>query len=87
MSHLRLPTHDVLSYSNSPAPVKKSGSTINYGPYLKVAPYLKTPLHIHFLYPQGMLAIHSMKKTMEISHWGSSLSVAEEYQVEHIGAK
>lgn len=67
-------------------PHTKSESTISYGPFEKKDEYSAADLKIHFENNTPFLAVTSMERVIEVSHWGN-IAVEETYDVRHTGAK
>lgn len=74
------------SYTKSTKPVSKSDSTITYGPYEKRPAYDVADLQVHYENNSPFLAVTSMTRVIEVSHWGN-VAVEETYDIRHTGAK
>lgn len=67
-------------------PHTKSESTISYGPFEKKDEYSTAELKMHYENNTPFLAVTSMERVIEVSHWGN-IAVEETYDVRHTGAK
>ncbi|XP_033746394.1 dolichyl-diphosphooligosaccharide--protein glycosyltransferase subunit 1-like [Pecten maximus] len=74
------------SYSKSPKPVSESDKTITYGPYEKREPFTQAELKVHFESSSPFLAVTSMERIIEVSHWGN-IAIEEHIDLRHSGAK
>lgn len=81
-----LASSNVLSHTQSPKPVNKQDSIINYGPYKNVQPGSRAEMAIHYENNSPFLTITSMTRVVEISHWGN-IAIEETYDMYHSGAK
>lgn len=81
---LKLASSTVESFTQL-SPFSTRGSSIQFGPYLDVAPYSVSPLSVHFMNNFPFAKFSTMTKELEVSHWGS-VSVEEIYELKHAGA-
>lgn len=79
--------------SSSKKSGKVSGDTIEYGPFAEVEPLAAAkdddsvePLNVHFESNYPFVTMTSMKKLIEVSHYGN-INVEEWYVLEHTGAR
>ena len=90
--HHRLPTSNILSYSQQPSPVSKSGSSLTYGPYQDIEGYKyndegNSNIRIHYEDPKPVLVDKTLLRDVWVSHWGGRMSVEEHYELVNEGAK
>ena len=72
-----------------------TGGTVTYGPFHDLPPssnpafveknQRKISIHYEFGFP--MLAIKSLRRTAEISHWGANLNIQDEIHLHNSGPK
>ncbi|KAI0638058.1 oligosaccharyl transferase alpha subunit [Trametes polyzona] len=87
---IRSPSPTVHSFSEpenveftTDAVVTKSGATITYGPFYEIPPsasqdFVDTKqkqISVHYTYDLPVLEVKSLKRAVEISHWGANLNV------------
>ncbi|RKO87987.1 Ribophorin I-domain-containing protein, partial [Blyttiomyces helicus] len=84
---VRLPNAEVSKLIETPAPVKRTGKIIEYGPYPELAPYAEAELYVHYFDANAILVATSVERTFQLSHWGNNLAVKEDYELHHRGAK
>ncbi|KII95215.1 hypothetical protein PLICRDRAFT_206669 [Plicaturopsis crispa FD-325 SS-3] len=71
----------------------KAGSTITYGPYKNIAPSAtkafvdenQKSLTIHYNFDHPVLEVTKLKRSAEISHWGSNLNIQDEIHLHNAG--
>lgn len=63
------------------------GTTLKYGPFEDVAPYASEELQIKFENPKPLLKATKLQRDIWISHWGSTASFEEFYQMHNPGTK
>ncbi|KJE96830.1 Rpn1 protein [Capsaspora owczarzaki ATCC 30864] len=80
-----LPSNNVVQYTRT-KPVSASGSTIKYGPYHDVAPFSVAPLSVHFEAATPFLTTRSVKRLIEVSHWGN-IAVEDVIHLQNTGAQ
>lgn len=85
LMQVKLLSRNVESYHGH-APVSKSGSTIKYGPYTKIAPFTGGTISAHFENNSPFLDALELTREIEVSHWGN-VYVEEWYTVKHMGAQ
>lgn len=81
-----LATANAVSYSQTPKPVSKSDTKVEYGPYKAIGALSSESLQVHFENNAPFLAVASLHRTIEISHWGN-LAIEEQIEVVHRGAR
>jgi len=67
-------------------PVSQSDTNINYGPYEEKEAFSEAPLRVHEENNSPFLAVTTMERVIEVSHWGN-IAVEENIDVRHVGAK
>jgi len=80
---VQLPSTKIESYTKIGALVK--GDMIEYGPFEDIVALSPAPLMIHFNNDSPFVTMTSMKKLIEVSHFGN-INVEEWYQLQHTGA-
>lgn len=72
----------------------KSGATITYGPYhdipvSTISDFLSTQqrVSIHYEIDIPVLRVLSLKRSAEVSHWGSNLNIQDEIHLKNDGAQ
>ncbi|KAG1754033.1 Ribophorin I [Suillus paluster] len=82
--------HDVDSFMRDGS-VTKSGATITYGPYHDiqtdadfVAKY-QQPISVHYSFDHPVLEVKTLRRTAEISHWGSNLNIEDKIDLHNAG--
>jgi oligosaccharyltransferase complex subunit alpha (ribophorin I) len=71
----------------------KSGATITYGPFTNIPPsasaaFIKEhqkPILIHYAFAAPVVEIMSLKRSAEISHWGSNLNIQNDIALRNAG--
>ncbi|XP_072136339.1 dolichyl-diphosphooligosaccharide--protein glycosyltransferase subunit 1 [Mobula birostris] len=84
MTRVKLASKNVESYTKLGNP-SKSEDSIEYGPFRDIAPYSQDPLRVHYENNSPFLAIVSMTRLIEVSHWGN-IAVEETIDLKHCGA-
>ncbi len=84
ISQVKLPSKSLESYSKV-SPVGLSGTTLTYGPYKDLAPFLIAPMRLHYEQNTPFAEIVSLEREIEVSHWGN-VYVEEVYELKHAGA-
>lgn len=71
--------------------VTKSGATITYGPYYNIqmdvdfiAKY-QQPISVHYNFDHPVLEVKTLRRTAEISHWGSNLNIEDKIDLHNAG--
>ncbi|KAG2156056.1 Ribophorin I [Suillus clintonianus] len=71
--------------------VTRSGPTITYGPYHDiqtdadfVAKY-QQPVSVHYSFDHPVLEVETLRRTAEISHWGSNLNIEDKIHLHNAG--
>uniref|UniRef100_A0A1I8A985 Dolichyl-diphosphooligosaccharide--protein glycosyltransferase subunit 1 n=1 Tax=Steinernema glaseri TaxID=37863 RepID=A0A1I8A985_9BILA len=75
---------NVLSFTEV-SPSKKTGDRITYGPYTNQKPFSSSPVTIHYENNSPFVAVVSLERTIEVSHWGN-IAVEEKIELLHKGA-
>jgi oligosaccharyltransferase complex subunit alpha (ribophorin I) len=94
-------TPDVISYTTpkdietftDEGLVSKSGSTVVYGPYNNIPSSASNefihkhqqPVTVHYHHDQPVLEVLNLKRSVEISHWGSNLNTQDEIVLHNAG--
>jgi oligosaccharyltransferase complex subunit alpha (ribophorin I) len=73
----------------------KSGATITYGPFSNIPTSAtrefidkhQQTMVIHYKYADPLLAIPNLKRSAEISHWGSNLNIQDEIWLHNAGPR
>lgn len=84
ITRVKLASKNVESYTKLGNP-SKSEDSIEYGPFKDIAPYSQDPLRVHYENNSPFLAIVSMTRLIEVSHWGN-IAVEETIDLKHCGA-
>ena len=71
----------------------KSGATITYGPFNNIPPSAtrefignhQQNVVVHYKYSDPMLEIFKLKRSAEISHWGSNLNIEDQVWLHNSG--
>lgn len=66
---------------------KKEGAHLVYGPFEDVAPYSSEELMLKYENPKPMIKGAKLQRDIWVSHWGSTLSFEETYQLQNAGTK
>lgn len=94
---VKSPSPSILSYATEP-PVSadqtiKSGSTITFGPYDKLASLLHdgqaalpSEARVHYLHNSPMLTIVEARRQARISHWRNRLEIEDQFWLRNDGA-
>ncbi|VUZ50668.1 unnamed protein product [Hymenolepis diminuta] len=77
---------EILFYSEDIVPVKKSSNNVIYGPFENVAPFEKRVAKFYYENNSPFLAITSLKRSIEISHWGN-IAIENQVSIRNYGAK
>lgn len=69
--------------------ITKSGTTITYGPYYNmdaglVAKY-EQPISVHYNFDHPVLEVKTLRRTAEISHWGTNLNIEDNVDLHNAG--
>jgi oligosaccharyltransferase complex subunit alpha (ribophorin I) len=83
--YIRFPTENIVTLIGGEG--KHAKNTIVYGPLDNVSPLSIKPCSFHYEYKDPIITITSLKREMEISHWGANLAIEEHYALRHDGAK
>ncbi|KAJ8472339.1 hypothetical protein ONZ45_g16685 [Pleurotus djamor] len=75
------------------APATKSGSTITYGPFNNLPPsteksfltQTQQPISVRYNYDHPVLEVTNLKRSAEISHWGSNLNIQDDIALRNAG--
>lgn len=87
------PKH-IESFTND-NPSSKSGATVTYGPFEHIPPstsssFLKDyqqPVTVHYYHEQPVLEVTTLKRAVEISHWGANLNTQDQITLYNAGPK
>lgn len=69
----------------------KAASTLTLGPFHSVPPTLgesgveQSPFHVHFETKQPLIGLRSLKRSIEVSHWGANLNIQDEMALVNMG--
>ena len=66
---------------------RNSRNTLEYGLFDGKEPNSYEELKIHYEFQQNILTITSLRRDLEISHWGGNLAVEEHFNLTHDGAR
>lgn len=83
---VQFPSAAVVSH-DTVKPSSLSGATLTYGPYKDVPAFTMATVKVHYETTAPFLAITSLVKEIEVSHWGSNVAVEETVALKHDGAK
>lgn len=78
--------------------VTRSGSTVTLGPFHDVPPTLaspssgqqraeQVPCSVHYEYKEAVMALRTLRRGVEVSHWGANVNVQDEMDLVNIGPK
>nr|CUU98608.1 hypothetical transcript [Hymenolepis microstoma]CUU98609.1 hypothetical transcript [Hymenolepis microstoma] len=76
----------ILFFSEDIEPVKKSINKIIYGPFENVTPFEKRVAKFNYENNSPFLAITSLERSIEISHWGN-IAIENQVSIRNYGAK
>ncbi|KAG2141696.1 Ribophorin I [Suillus bovinus] len=82
--------HDVDSFVKSDS-VTRSGGTITYGPYHDIqtdADFVakhQQSISVHYSFDHPVLEVETLRRTAEISHWGSNLNIEDKVHLHNAG--
>ncbi|KAJ3128535.1 proteasome regulatory particle base subunit [Nowakowskiella sp. JEL0407] len=65
----------------------KTSDKLTYGPYKDVQPLTIGKLSLHWMDNRPILAVESLHRHLEVSHWGNNLWVQEDFKLLHNGAR
>jgi len=77
----------IKSYSEEPAPVKVSENDVYYGPYKDIEPGTEKIVSLHYKFKGTLIHFEKIERTIEISHWGHTVSYKEDLIVHHDGSE
>ncbi|KAI9258646.1 Ribophorin I [Helicostylum pulchrum] len=66
---------------------QKTQNKITYGSFNDIKPLSHNTGTFHYEYQPPIITIKTLKRELELSHWGNNLAVEEHYSVTHDGAK
>ncbi|KAJ1976225.1 dolichyl-diphosphooligosaccharide--protein glycosyltransferase subunit 1 [Dimargaris verticillata] len=81
-----LPTSITESHADQPKPFRMRGTDLVYGPYKSAEPLAYAPLTVHFPHQVPAVWLPSVRRHIEISHWGGQLTVNDHAVVRNNGA-
>ncbi|CAG8561829.1 9463_t:CDS:2 [Paraglomus brasilianum] len=84
---VNLPSPQLLSYTTVPEVTTKNDKQITYGFFNNTQAYIHEPLSIHYPYQKAILRIKSLRRELEVSHWGGNLAVEETFDLINDGAR
>jgi oligosaccharyltransferase complex subunit alpha (ribophorin I) len=78
----------VLSYTKWNTSPKKTLNTLDYLSDSRIQPFSdEKNINLHFIFNIPLLDIEKLTRTVDISHWRTSVKIQEEYSMRSIGAK
>ncbi|XP_048403593.1 dolichyl-diphosphooligosaccharide--protein glycosyltransferase subunit 1 [Stegostoma tigrinum] len=83
-TRVKLASRNIESYTKLGNP-SKSEDSIDYGPFKDIAGFSQDTLRVHYENNSPFLAIVSMTRLIEVSHWGN-IAVEETIDLKHCGA-
>jgi oligosaccharyltransferase complex subunit alpha (ribophorin I) len=96
----RSPTPFILSYPEIPTTytrdntVTRAGATLTLGPFHNLPPTLgsassveQAPFSVHYEHKEAVVALRSLKRAVEVSHWGANVNTQDELDLVNIGPK
>lgn len=89
---LKLPSADIPEYTSTEGLVKsadpeKQGSSLTYGPYDTAVPAFTTyPVTVRYEFTKPLLHSTTLRRELEVSHWGGNLATEDHYALTHTGA-
>ncbi|XP_060691309.1 dolichyl-diphosphooligosaccharide--protein glycosyltransferase subunit 1 [Hemiscyllium ocellatum] len=83
-TRVKLASKNIENYTKLGNP-SKSEDTIDYGPFKDIAGFSQDTLRVHYENNSPFLAIVSMTRLIEVSHWGN-IAVEETIDLKHCGA-
>ncbi|CEI95759.1 hypothetical protein RMCBS344292_09937 [Rhizopus microsporus] len=83
---LTTPTQNVVSHVGDLGKSSLNGNKVTYGPYENVEPLSFGVATCHFENLQPILTVPSLRRDIEVSHWGKNLAVEEHYSLRNDGA-
>lgn len=84
---VKLPVKSAVESFSKLKPAAQSADTITYGPYENIAAGTHSKMEVHFENSSPFLTVTRLERTIEISHWGSVISVTEDIDIRHSGAQ
>ena len=82
-----LPSPQLLSYTTIPDVTTRNDRQIIYGFFNNTQANIHEPLSIHYSYQKAILRVKTLRRDLEISHWGGNLAVEETFDLLHDGAR
>lgn len=88
-SFIRFPSPNIVSFvGGEPNHTgQKTQNKITYGSFNDIKPLSHNTGTFHYEYQPPIITIKTLKRELELSHWGNNLAVEEHYSVTHDGAK
>lgn len=96
-------TPDIISYTEpkgvdalaGEAVASKTGAIVVYGPYSDLPPsaapdfvkQYQQPVTVHYKHSQPVLEVTTLKRAVEISHWGANLNTQDQLTLYNAGPK
>lgn len=65
-------------------PLEKSDKGITFGPYQNIAPFTRSALAFSFLQKEALPYVTSLTRIVEVSHWGSTVSISDVMNITNI---
>lgn len=93
----RTPSPNIISFSSIPttytrdSTVTKSSSTLTLGPFHSVPPTLgetrvdQQEFSVHYETKEPLIALRTLRRIAEVSHWGANLNIQDEMALTNIG--
>ncbi|CAG0914485.1 unnamed protein product [Notodromas monacha] len=81
-----LSSNNIESYTKV-KPVSVTDTSITYGPYENLPAFSEEEITVHYENNAPFLTVASLKRWIEISHWGGNIAVEEDVDVLHTGAR
>ncbi|GAN01038.1 dolichyl-diphosphooligosaccharide--protein glycosyltransferase subunit 1 [Mucor ambiguus] len=66
---------------------QQTQNSIMYGPFSDIPPLYASACNFHYEYKSPIIAITSLKRHVQLSHWAGKVSVEENYAIKHYGAR
>lgn len=80
-TNIKVGSGKVLSHSAG----KQSSDKIVVGPTSSIKPYTVTPMKVHYENNNAFIVVTSLKRTVEVSHWGN-IAIEDHVEIVHKGA-
>lgn len=89
---LKLPSADIPEYTTTKGLLKtadpeKQGASLTYGPYDTPVPAFTThPVTVRYEFTKPLLHSTTLRREVEVSHWGGNLATEDHYALTNTGA-